>query len=413
MPLITDAVNVVNAVGRLGDYLPTQTRLNQAIHEDQAKRDHENNRTTIAERIKQMDSDLKSELSRLATYFSQLPVEKKLYVAAGVALIGANIGALMSAIGLGIAAAESLYLLAGYLLTSHHNSDVARISFVTKATANAELQLDNTIQNVDVMLVNIREVSANFKDIALKTDACNEQFTEQTVKINAQVTTVREVTSRLEETRITIDANNMRLRETNQHIDDTWSEVNTGISNKIHTLEETDTAITEACNGIQQSNTAITTIQASLGQTTQELNHFLNRLKNDSTQRLVVLDGRKQSADELAAAVNKLDERFVETRNILEQASQSSLMVEKTITLSVSERLMNAEVHKTDVKNHKLALEQCELASKRDDELNAKFEALMNKTTRRHPQHQVTFFSTSTEGSEPSNRENSSLTLVK
>ena len=406
MPLITDAVNVVNAVGRLGDYLPTQTRLNQAIHEDQARRDHENNRTTIAERIKQMDSDLKSELSRLATYFSQLPVEKKLYVAAGVALIGANIGALMGAIGLGIAAAESLYLLAGYLLTSHHNSDVARISFVTKATANAELQLDNTIQNVDAMLVNIREVSANFKDIALKTDACNEQFTEQTVKINAQITTVREVTRRLEETRGNIDANNMRLIETSQSIDDTWSKVNTGLSSKIRTLEETDTAITEACNGIQQSNTAITTIQSSLGKTAQELNDFLNRLKDASTHRLVVLDAKKQSADELAAAVSKLDERFIESRFIIQEAEKVNAGADKEHELFIAEHLNAAEAHR-------IALEQSRLASKRDDELNAKLEALMNKTTRSRLQHQIIFSPTSTEKDEPSNRENSSLTLVK
>ena len=334
-----------------------------------------------------------------------------MFAAAGVALIGANIGALIGVIGLGVVVAESLYLLAGYLLNSHYYSDVARIAFVTEATANAEQQLENTMQNVDAMVNNVRAVSTNFKEIALTVDAHNEQFAEQVIKINAQVATVQEVTSRLDETRATIVANNTRLRETNQRIDDTWSKVNTGLSNQINNLEETDTAIVQVCNGIQQSNMAITTTQVSLAETAQQFNDFLNRLKDASTQRLVVLDEKKQSADELAAVMSKLDERFVESRLIIQEAEKVNAIADKEHELAITDRLIAAESHKNSVEIHKLALEQCVLASKRDDELNAKFEALMNKTTRHRPQHQIKFFSTNT-AEKPGNRDDISSTLV-
>ena len=414
MPSIRDAVDTITAVREIGSWVnpPTSTRVNQAIVEDQARRDREQHTTSIVESIRQMDSELKSELSRLAEYFAQLPVKNKLFAAAGVALIGANIGALMGVIGLGIVIAESLYLLTGYLLTSHYYSDVARIAFVTEATANAEQQLENTMQNVDAMVNNVRAVSTNFKEIALTVDAHNEQFSEQVIKINEQVAIVRDVTSRLDETRATIIANNTRLRETNQRIDDSWSKVNNGLSNQLNNLEETDTAITQVCNGIQQSNTAINTIQASLGETTQQFKEFLNRLKDASTQRLVVLDEKKQSADKLDAAMSKLDERFVETASIIELAKQTSAMVEETLKSSISTRLINAEAHKIALADNKVTDQAHALATKKNADLNAKLEAIMNKPTRRHPKHQLTFFSASP-ADEPSNKESPSLTLVR
>ena len=75
------------------------------------------------------------------------------------------------------------------------------------------------------------------------------------------------------------------------------------------------------------------------------------------------------------------------------------MMIEETIKSSISERLIIAEANK-------IAIEQSSLTSKRDDELNAKLDALMNKTNRRRATtHHITFFSASTEESETTNRE--------
>jgi len=399
MPPISPDLSVLSPLNDL----PTQTKLNQAINEEQIRREHEHQATGVMQSLKRIDSELKSEFSRLAEYFSQLPIERKLFVAAVVALIGANIGALMGVIELGIVVAESLYLVAGYLLTSHHKSEVERIAFVTTGAAEAERQLGNSIQNVQAMLTNIRVVSTNFKEIALNVDACNEQFTEQAIKLTEQVTTIREVTDKLDEVRIDIAASNTMLHETNQHINDAWSEVSTGLTHKISKLEEADTAITQARTGIHQSNIAMNTIQTGLSETTREFQGFLDRLKVASTQRLSGLDIKKQSANELAAAMSKLDARFVETESLIKKAKQTSAMVEETLKSSISERLMIAETHK-------ISVEECALSTKRDDDLNAKFEALMNKSTRRRP-YQPSFFSTN-KAEELGNRDDISSTLV-
>ena len=409
MPTIIPVLSVLSEINDL----PARTRINQAIDEEQVRRGHEQEATGVMQSLKRIDSELKSELSRLAEYFSQLPVQRKLFVAAVVALIGANIGALMGVIELGIVVAESLYLIAGYLLTSHHNSEVERIAFVTKGAAEAERQLGNSIQNVQAMLTNIRVVSTNFKEIALNVDACNEQLTEQATKLTEQVVTIREVTDKLDEVRIDIDASNTLLHETNQRINDDWSEVSTGLTHKISNLDEADTAITQACTGIQQSNIAINTIQTGLGETTKELQGFLDRLKVASTQRLACLDIKKQSTDELAAAMSKLDARSIETDGVIQEVKKASAMIEETLKSSISERLMIAESHKIAVESYNLSVEGRALTTKKNDDLNAKFEALMSKTTtiRRLPQHQITFFSANT-AEKPGNRDDISSTLV-
>jgi len=389
MPPISPDLSVLSPLNDL----PTQTKLNQAIHEEQVRRGHEQQATGVMQSLKRIDSELKSELSRLAEYFSQLPVERKLFVSAVVALIGANIGALMGVIGLGIVVAESLYLVAGYLLTSHHKSEVERIAFVT---TEAERQLGNSIQNVQTMLTNIRVVSTNFKEIALNVDACNEQFTEQATKLTEQVTTIREVTDKLDEVRIDIAASNTLLHETNQHINDAWSEVSTGLTREMSKLDEADTAITQACTGIQQSNIAMNTIQTGLSETTREFQGFLDRLKVASTKRLADLDVKKQSANELAAATSKLDERFAESKNIIKEAEQTNEMAEKEHALAINDRL--------------LAIDDCNTSNKNNSEFKSKFEALMNKSARRRP-YQPSFFSANT-AEKPGNGDDISSTLV-
>ena len=399
MPTISPDLSVLSPLNDL----PAKTKLNQTIDEEQVRRGHEQQATGVMHSLKHIDSELKSELSRLAEYFSHLPIQRKLFVAAVVALIGANIGALMGIIELGIVVAESLYLIAGYLLTSHHNSEVERIAFVTKGASEAERQLGNSIQNIQAMLTNIRVVSTNFKEIALNVDACNEQLTEQATKLTEQVVSIREVTDKLDEVRIDIASSNTLLHETNQHIHDAWSEVSTGLTHEISKLDDADTAITQACTGIQQSNIAMNTIQTGLSETTRELQGFLDGLKVASTKRLADLDVKKQSADELAAAMSKLDARFVETEGVIQEAKKTSAMVEETLQSSVRERLMIAETHK-------IAVEECVRSTKRDDDLNAKFEALMNRGTRRRP-CQPSFFSANI-ADEPGNRDDISLTLV-
>ena len=416
MPSFSDVLNALRLVQGLSD-VPAQTRLNQAMLEDQARIDRQQETISIIEAIRQEDAELRSSLSRFAEYFSELPIENKLFIAAGVGLIGASFGALIGAISLGIAAAESLYILAGYLLRSHHHSEIERFNLVTEAVADAEQQLEDTLKNVKSTLDKVRTASNNVQEIALKADACTEELIEQTEKINAQVANVDEVARKLDETRVTIEVNNLKLKETTQHIDDSWDDVAAGLTSKIDTLGNTDTHISEACTGLQQSNAAINTIQENLGDTTRDLNDFLNRLKTASTQRLVVLDEKKKSADKLAEAMSKLDERFVESRSIIEQTKQTSVMVEETLKSSISSRLITAESHeialnKNEVteKEHKLALldneladQEYALARKKNDELNAKLEALMNKTNRRRATtHQITFFSANIED-EPGN----------
>ena len=419
MPSFSDVLNALRLVQGLSD-VPAQTRLNQAMLEDQARIDRQQETISIIEAIRQEDDELRSSLSRFAEYYSELPIENKLFIAAGVGLIGASFGALIGAINLGVAAAESLYILAGYLLRSHHHSEIERFNLVTEAVADAEQQLENTLKNVKSTLDKVRTVSKNVQKIALEAHVCTEELVEQTKKINAQVACVDEVSRKLDETRITIEANNCKLKETTQHIDDSWDDVAAGLTSKIDTLGNTDAHIAEACTGLQQSNTAINTIQENLGDTTRELNYFLNRLKTASTQRLVVLDEKKKSADKLAEAMSKLDERFVESRSIIEQTKQTSMMIEETIKSSISERLIIAEAHKialanneftkqshkTAVEDYQISVEDHKLTTKKNDELNAKLEALMNKTNRRRATtHQITFFSASTEESETTNRE--------
>ena len=427
MPSFSDVLNALRLVQGLSD-VPAQTRLNQAMLEDQARIDRQQETISIIEAIRQEDAELRSSLSRFAEYFSELPIENKLFIAAGVGLIGASFGALIGAISLGIAAAESLYILAGYLLRSHHHSEIERFNLVTEAVADAEQQLEDTLKNVKSTLDKVRTASNNVQEIALKADACTEELIEQTEKINAQVANVDEVARKLDETRVTIEVNNLKLKETTQHIDDSWDDVAAGLTSKIDTLGNTDTHISEACTGLQQSNAAINTIQENLGDTTRDLNDFLNRLKTASTQRLVALDEKKKSADKLAEAMSKLDERFVESRRIIQEAEKMNLIIDKEHELAITNRLITADSHKKLILNYENSLEkhnlvvadnevadqEYALARKKNDELNAKFEDLMNTPNRRRATtHQITFFSASTEESETAKNHIPRLAMVK
>ena len=73
MPSFSDVLNALRLVQGLND-APAQTRLNQTILEDQARKDLEQETISIIEAIRQEDDELRSSLSRFAEYFSELPI---------------------------------------------------------------------------------------------------------------------------------------------------------------------------------------------------------------------------------------------------------------------------------------------------------------------------------------------------
>lgn len=366
MPPSSSTTTVLSALHGL----PDNRTVSEAAHGESLIAEQGQETPSPTESISRINAELQSELSRFASYFTGLSLRTKMVIGGIVALIGINMGALMGAVSIGFVLAESIYLLTGYLLISHHHGEAERFAFLTQATADAEQLVLSVEQDDEAILSETRTMRADLHTITDDVLVCQERFSEQTAKLTGQVAVITETTVKFDDVRIDIEASNLRLQHLKQRMDDRWGQVTTALAGDIDRLAAAGPAISLACRGIENSSAVIRVTETSLSQTAEQLTTVLTKLAAKATEETANLDVALQHVRGMAAMITDTGTQLSGLEEPLKRLEQQSALADEAVQRTAQQRLQRAE---------------------RNRELDAQLAALANRRATAHARH-LSFF---------------------